>query len=97
MIMNFKLPISNNDIIQEYIKTQNNFCNNPSKFLNQQFEELIKLTNFSFRNISYKMYVYKNSDTFLSNRIMKTGVYEPKHISNFLDILQYYGKKKKNN
>ena len=51
----------NNDdkIVEEYIKRQMNFCDYPEIFKNQQFEDLISLTNFSFRNISYQMYVYK--------------------------------------
>ena len=39
------------------------------------------------------MYVYKNSDKYMSNEIIKTGKYEPEPMSNFLDALQYYGKK----
>lgn len=93
MNMAYKLSNTSKDIIQEYIETQNNFCNNPNKYLNNKFEELIKLTDFSFRNISYKIYVYKNSDKYMSNRIIKTGKYEPKHMSNFLDVLQYYREK----
>lgn len=83
----------NESIIQEYIIRQNNFCNYPDKFYNQKFEELIKLTNFSFRNISYQMYVYKKSDNYMSNSIIKTGKYEPIHMSNFLDSLKYYAEK----
>ena len=92
--LNNKFSNATNEIIQDYIKAQNSFCNNPSKFLNNQFEELIKLANFSFRNISYQMYVYKNSDNCLSERIIKTGKYEPIHMSNFLNALQYYAAKK---
>ena len=83
----------NESIIQEYIINQKNFCNYPDKFCNQQFEELIKLTNFSFKNISYQMYVYKKSDNYMSNYIIKTAKYEPTHMSNFLDALKYYAEK----
>ena len=84
---------NNNYLIEEYIKRQNNFCNYPDKFYNQEFEEIIKLTNFSFRNISYQMYVYKYLDNYMSNEILNTGQYEPYHMSHFLDILKYYGEK----
>jgi len=83
----------NESIIQEYIARQKNFCNYPDKFYNQQFEKLIKLTDFSFKNISYQMYVYKKSDKYMSNSIIRTAKYEPKPMSNFLDALKYYGEK----
>ena len=84
---------NNNYLIEKYIKRQNNFCNYPDKFYIQEFEESIKLTNFSFRNISYQMYIYKYLDNYMSNEILNTGKYEPYHMSNFLDILKYYGEK----
>ena len=85
---------SNNNIMKEYIERQKNFCKNPGKFYNQKYEKLIKSTKFSFRNISYQMYVYNKVDWWMSNEIIRTARYEPKHMSNFLDILIYYGKKK---
>ena len=88
------ISLDNNYLIEEYIKRQNDFCNYPDKFYNQEFENLINLTDFSFRNVSYQMYVYKHSDNFMSNEILKTGTYEPIHMSHFLDILKYYGEKK---
>ena len=85
--------MNNNNIIEEYIKQQKNFCEYPYKFYNKKFEELIKLTKFSFRNISYQIYTYKNGLDGMSNAIIKTAKYEPMHMSNFLDALKYYGKK----
>ena len=82
-----------NDIMKEFIKHQKKFCKHPDKFYNQKYEELIKLTKFSFKNISYDMYVYKNADRWMSKEIIRTGQYEPIHMSNFLDILKYYGEK----
>ncbi len=86
--------LDNNNIFEKYIEYQKNFCNNPDKFYNQKYERMLKLTKFSFRNISYQMFVYKNVDRWMSNEIIRTGKYEPMYMSNFLDILQYYGKKK---
>ena len=83
----------NESLIQQYITRQKNFCDYPDKFYNQQFEELIKLANFSFKNISYQMYVYKKSDKYMSNYIIKSGKYEPIPMSNFLDALKYYAEK----
>ena len=86
-----------NKIIEEYIKRQNNFCNNPDKFFNQKFEELINLTKFSFRNISFEIYTYEKRKDGMSKEIINTAKYEPMHMSNFLDALKYYAKKKKIN
>lgn len=83
----------NKNIIQQYLIQQNNFCDYPNKFYNHQYENLIGLTNFSFRGISYQMYIYKKYDKYISNGIKRTGKYEPFHMSNFLDILIYFGKK----
>ena len=81
----------------EYIKRQNNFFNNPEKFYNQNFEELINLTEFSFRNISFKIYTFKETIDGMSKDIINTAKYEPVHMSNILDALQYYGEKNKIN
>jgi len=35
------------------------------------------------------MNVYKKSDNYMSNGIIRTGKYEPIHMSNFLDALKY--------
>ena len=84
---------NNNNIIEEYIKRQKNFCNYPDKFYNQKFEELINLTKFSFRNITFQIYTYKKRIDGMSKEIIKTAKYEPNHMSNFLDALKYYAKK----
>ena len=86
---------NDNNIIEEYIKLQNNFCNYPDKFLNSKYEKLIKLTKFSFKNISYEMYTYENEKDAMSEEIITTAKYEPMHMSNFLDALKYYSKKNK--
>ena len=83
----------NNNIMKEYIQRQKEFCKYPDKFYNQKYEDLINLTKFSFKNISYQMYVYKNLDRWMSKEIISTAKYEPYHMSNFLDILKYYGEK----
>ena len=85
--------LNNNIIFEEYIDHQNNFCNNPDKFYNQEYEKLLMLTKFSFRNISYQMYVYRKVDRWMSNKIIRTAKYEPFHMIHFLVILKYYAKK----
>jgi FkbM family methyltransferase len=83
----------NNNIMEEYINRQKEFCLHPEKFYNQKYEKLIKLTKFSFRNFSYQMYVYNKVDRWISYEIIRTAKYEPLSMSNFLDILKYYSTK----
>lgn len=45
-------------IIKESLAIQKDFCNNPNKYLNQEYENMIKLTDFMFKNISYKIGIY---------------------------------------
>jgi FkbM family methyltransferase len=92
-INKLKEPLNNNDIFVEYIEHQKNFCNKPDKFYNPNYEKLIRLTRFSFGGISYQMYVYNKLDRWGSDYIIRTGKYEPRHMSNFLNILKYYGEK----
>lgn len=84
-----------NNNIEEYVKKQNNFCDHSSKYINHKFEELIKLTNFSFKGLSYQMYVYKKYDNYMSNYIIRTHKYESGPMLNFLEALEYYKKKNK--
>ena len=83
-----------NNNIDFYVKQQNDFCDFPSKYINFKYEELIKLTNFSFKGLYYQIYVYKKDDNYMSNGIIKTGKYEEIPMTNFLKALKYYGKKK---
>ena len=78
----------NQNILQVYKEKQNNFCENPDKYYNHQWEDLIGLTNFSFKNISYQIYVYKKYDNYMSKGIIRSGQYESKHMSNFLEALK---------
>ena len=81
--------------MKEYINRQKEFCLHPDKFYNQKYEKLIKLTKFSFRNISYQMYVYNKVDRWISYEIIRTAKYEQISMSNFLNILRYYASKNK--
>ena len=85
----------NPNFFEEYIKKQNDFCDNPNKYFNQNYEQLITLTNFSFQGLSYQLFVYKQYDKYMSNGIIRRGIYEPGPMSNFLEALQYYGLKRK--
>lgn len=55
---------------------------------------MIKLTDFMFKNITYKIYIYKKGDNYISNFIMRTKGYAVKEMSNFYDALEHYRKTK---
>jgi len=38
-VLNNKYNLINNDFIEQCIKKQNDFCNSPNKYFNQQYEE----------------------------------------------------------
>ena len=82
-------------IIKESLANQKQFCDNPHNYLNQQYEDMIKLTDFSFNNIYYKLYVYKEGDNHISHFILRTKGYDINEMTNFYNVLEYYGKTKK--
>ena len=81
------------NIIQKYTFLQNDFCKNPNKYYNKQYEDLIGLTNFSSLNLSYQIYIYQKFDKYMSDGIKRRRSYEEFHMLNFLKALRYYSKK----
>jgi hypothetical protein len=88
-----KIKEFNEVINEEYRQKQNRFCNNISSYLNQDFENKIKLAKVFFNNISYIMYIYKENDI-VSNSIYKEYSYEKKETYNIIDGINFYSKKK---
>ena len=76
--------------IDESFKAQKDFCDNPSKYLNQEYDNMIDLTDFEFKNISYQLYIYKKGDNYMSNFIRRTKGYVIKEMTNFYEVLEYY-------
>lgn len=77
----------NDGFLEECVKQQNDFCDYPNKYLNPDYEDLITLTNFDFKNLSYQLYVYWKNDKYKSNEIIRTAKYEPGPMSQFLETL----------
>ena len=88
-----KIKEFNEAINEEYLQKQNSFCNNISSYLNQDFENKIKLAKVIFNNISYIMYIYKKNDI-VSKYINKEYSYEKKETYNIIDGINFYSKKK---
>ena len=81
-------------IIKESFIMQKEFCDNPNKYLNQEYENMITLTNFSFLNVDYQMYVYKSGDNYMSKGILRSKKYDAHEIPNICNVLELYAKKK---
>ena len=79
-------------IIENYIIKQNNFCDYSNKYINYEYEKQIKLANFSLKDSSFKIYVYKKDD-YISKCIIKKGNFENNHLLNIIKTLNYYSKK----
>ena len=77
-------------IIKESFIMQKDFCNNQNKYLNQEFENMITLTNFSFLNVDFQMYVYKSGDNYMSNGIIKSKKYDAYEIPFICNALELY-------
>ena len=87
-IKNINKPKIN--ILEPYIKQQNEFCENPSKFYNKLIEEQIRLQNIKLNGISYKMYIYKKIN-FMTSGFRLNNSYEKTETINILKALEYYG------
>jgi FkbM family methyltransferase len=97
-------PISNiinkniYSIIGSHLSKQIDFCDNFYNHYNSLIENKIIIVNFTLKNISFPMYIYKKDD-YLSKLILKNGYSDKKEFFNILDALKYYSLKKdiKNN
>ena len=52
------------------------------------------MTDFSYKNINYKIYVYKEGDKYISNFIIRTKRYAYQEMENLQEVLEYYGRTK---
>ena len=80
-----------NDLIENSIKEQNDFCNNKSKD-NNIFEEKVKLSGVDFNNNQFNMFVYRNPAS-TSRSIQSEKNYETKETMNIINALSYYSNK----
>ena len=84
---------NNNKIIEQYIKEQNNFCNNPDKYINPKYEKDLFLIDIKLNELKYKMYFYKSFGWVL-NGIKAFGAYEIPNCNYMAEALKFYALKK---
>ena len=85
--------IFNDSIIEPYIKSQKDFCENPNKYINQKYEDEIFLHDVKINELKYKMYIFKSTN-FILNEFNLYGAYEVPLSNNIIKALKFYGENK---
>jgi len=80
----------NYNILEQYKKVQNDFCENSYKYNNYQYENDIILTKVKFNSINTKMYLPKSFNWVL-HAIKHKGAYEKKMTCFIVETLKFYG------
>ena len=86
--------LNENSILKPFIMKQNDFCNNPSKYYNKNYEEQIELKTVNLKLISFQLYMFKRK-TFMTHEYKAKGAFELIESINMLKALKYYKIKKK--
>jgi len=82
------------NLLEVYKKEQNDFCENPSKYINQEYEKEIYLIDVNLNELKYKMYMFKPHN-YVEIKIKKNGAYEKKLSENIMEALKFYSLKYK--
>ena len=80
------------NLIESYIKTQKDFCENPNKYINQNYEDNIFLSDINFKGTKFQMYIFKTHN-FLLDQIKKYGAFEISESSYIIEALKFYSSK----
>ena len=88
---NINIKTSQN-LIESYIKSQKDFCENPNKYINQKYEESIFLSDVNFNETKFQMYIFKSAN-FILNQFKKYGAFEIVESKNMIDALKFYSSK----
>ena len=80
------------NLIESYIKSQKDFCENPNKYINQKYEESIFLSDVNFNETKFQMYIFKSAN-FILNQFKKYGAFEIVESKNMIDALKFYSSK----
>ena len=86
--------LNENSILKPFILEQNDFCDNPSKYYNKNYEEQIELNTINLKQISFQLYMFKKK-TFMTPKFKTKVEYEVIESMNMLKALNYYKIKKK--
>ena len=77
------------------MEEQKYFCDYKNVTNNTEYENEIKIANVDFKNTTFDMYVYNESDE-ISNSIIKSKNWDSEDTNKILDALDFYKSKTKN-
>ena len=80
------------NLIESYIKAQKDFCENPNKYINQNYEDNIFLSDINFKGTKFQMYIFKTHN-FLLDQIKKYGAFEISESNYIIEALKFYSSK----
>ena len=78
----------------KYLEELKYFCYYSNITKNEEYENEIKIANVDFKNITFDMYIYNESDE-ISNSINKSKYWDSEDTNKILDALDFYKKKNK--
>ena len=78
------------NILEQYKRVQDDFCENQDKYKNQEYEKDIILSRVNFNSINTSIYMPKSFNWVL-HEIKLKGVYELKVTTFISEALKYYG------
>ena len=83
----------NFNIIEPYIKSQKDFCQNSDKYINEKYEKELVLFDVKINELKYQLYIF-NSSNFLFYNLKKKGAFETTISNNIIKALKFYSEKK---
>ena len=96
IFLNLKKPNKkdSNNLIEFYVKEQKDFCDGSIKYYKQKYENEIFLHDIKFKELNYKMYIYRSSN-FILGQLRVYKAFEIPLGVNMINALQF-DKSKKN-
>ena len=83
----------NFNIIEPYIKSQKDFCQNSDKYINEKYEKELVLFDVKINELKYQLYIF-NSSNYLFYNLKKKGAFETTISNNIIKALKFYSEKK---
>ena len=90
--LNYLLKKSRNGLIEPYIISQKDFCNNNNKYFNKKYEKELMLIDAKVNNLKFQIYIFK-AHGFIIGDFQKTGAYELNISIYIIEALKFYSSK----
>jgi len=80
-------------MIEQFILSQKDFCENNNKYINEKYEKELILIDAKINELKFKMYIFK-AHGFIIGDFQKYGAYELNVSNNIIEALKFYRSKK---